>query len=241
MDVAETDDGALGTGSQAVTQQLMDMFVGGNFRPGDRLPAERRLAENFGVGRAAIREALAALEMLGVVETRHGAGTYLQATAENLLPRSIEWGLLLNQREAIDLAEAREQLEISIVQLAATRASAQDIDRLSAAQGRMESATSDPDAFVAADVEFHLELAKIAGNSVLAGMLASTRSLLEVWIRRASSGERSTNLTLEEHRRIVDAVTTGNVDSAKGAMRVHMNGARARLVTSLDDSPPQSG
>jgi GntR family transcriptional regulator, transcriptional repressor for pyruvate dehydrogenase complex len=222
-------------GVQDVTDRLLRMLTEGVLEPGQRLPAERKLAEDLGVGRATVREALATLETLGVVETRQGAGSYLKGNAENLLPQSIEWGLLLNRPETLDLAEARAHLEIVTVQLATERATPEDLEALQAAQQRMVDAVGDATAFVDADVAFHLEIARIARNSVLAGMLSGIRSLLEVWIRRASRGEASTNRTLREHRRIVDAITTGNRDLATGAMQVHMDAASNRLHESLND------
>src|SRR3712207_6728276 len=74
------------TAVSEVTRRLMDYFMSGNIEPGERLPPERRLAISMGVGRSAIREALTALEILGVVHVRPGSGTYLRGTVSELLP-----------------------------------------------------------------------------------------------------------------------------------------------------------
>ncbi|MHC6220616.1 FadR/GntR family transcriptional regulator [Arthrobacter sp. MMS24-S77] len=217
-------------------QRILALASSGQTGPSRRLPAERRLAEQFGVGRAAIREALAGLETLGVLETRVGAGSYFKEGAQELLPQTIEWGLLLGRPETADLVEARTVMELASAGLAAERATDEEIDRLRAILMEMEEHAGDPEAFIDADVRFHIEIARMARNSVIERMLTSIRSLLEVWIRRASGGEEAVRATLVEHRRIVDAISSRTSDFATGAMRLHMTSAGNRLRATLEES-----
>src|ERR1700712_4012478 len=89
--------GALPSGSavSVVAPRLLDLFTGGSIAPGTRLPPERQLAASLEVGRSAVRETLAALEILGVVDVRPGSGTYLRGSARELLPETLNWGLML--------------------------------------------------------------------------------------------------------------------------------------------------
>ena len=112
---------------------LLDYLLAGNVSPGTRLPSERQLAEELGVGRSVVREALKSLGLLGLVEVRQGDGTYLRRVESELLPRVIEWGLLLGERRTADLIEARQHLEVVTAQLAAARRDDDDVAALAAA------------------------------------------------------------------------------------------------------------
>src|SRR5690554_6170656 len=80
----------------AVAKRLLEIFTRGDIEPGTRLPPERQLSASLGVGRSAVREALAALELLGIVDVRPGSGTYLRGSASELLPQTLSWGLMLD-------------------------------------------------------------------------------------------------------------------------------------------------
>ena len=95
-----------------VARRLVEVILSGQIEPGTRMPSERKLAETFGVGRSAMREALKALSLIGLVEVRQGDGTYLRRADSALLPEVIEWGLLLGEPRTMDLVEARQEIEI---------------------------------------------------------------------------------------------------------------------------------
>ena len=118
-----------------VARRLLDEVTAGH--AGARLPSERRLAESLGVGRSAIREAIAVLEVLGLVEVRVGSGTYVRGTISDLLPQAIDWGLMLGERHTRDLVETRRHLEAITARLAAQRATDDDVARLRQRLDRM--------------------------------------------------------------------------------------------------------
>jgi GntR family transcriptional regulator, transcriptional repressor for pyruvate dehydrogenase complex len=217
-----------------IARQLLSQLLGGQLTPGTRLPSERQLAQTLGVGRSAIREALKALDVLGIIEVRQGDGTYLKRDTSDLLPQAIEWGLMLGQPRTRDLIEARRHIEIIIARLAAERIDSETLDRLRRNMTAMRDAATTQD-FVEADVAFHLTLADAAGNSVLADVLSSIRALLRVWIRRAIDQAGETGTTCDEHRGILDAVANGDPAAAADAMSAHMNAASGRLSDSLRD------
>lgn len=217
-----------------IARQILGRLLGGQLTPGTRLPSERQLAQTLGVGRSAIREALKALDVLGIIEVRQGDGTYLKRDSSDLLPQAIEWGLMLGQPRTRDLIEARRHIEVIIARLAAERGDATDAERLSGDMAAMRAAST-TEAFVEADIAFHLTLAQAAGNSVLADVLASIRALLRVWIRRAIDEAGTTESTCAEHQRILDAVLNHDADAAATAMHAHMDAASGRLDASLQE------
>jgi GntR family transcriptional repressor for pyruvate dehydrogenase complex len=225
------------TMSAEIARRLVDHLLSGTVAPGSRLPSERQLAEAFGVGRSAVREALAALSLIGLIEIRHGDGTYLKRADSPLLPQVVEWGLLLGERHTNDLIEARQRIEVIVAGLAAERRSETDLAALEACLASMarQTETGSNAAFVDADVEFHLVLADAAGNSALRDILASIQSLLRAWIGRVIS-EGHEQSSYEEHVPIVAAVRAQDPDAASAAMDAHLRSAASRLRDTLDRS-----
>lgn len=215
-----------------IVNQLVARFSAGDIPPGGKLPPERQLAEALGVGRSAIRESLKALDLLGMIEVRQGDGTYLRQGASNLLPQVVEWGLLLDTPQTMDLIETRFHLETIMARLAAERVTAEEISKIAACLTEMEQAEGAPD-FARADTDFHLAIAAAAKNRVLADMLTNVKSLLHVWVLRAirQSGERES--TIKQHRAILAAISHRQPDAAFKAMKAHMEAATANLRKSL--------
>lgn len=220
-----------------VARRLVDYLLSGGVEPGTRMPSERQLAEAFGVGRSAVREAIAALSLIGLIEVRHGDGTYLKRPDSPLLPQVVEWGLLLGEQRTRDLVEARQKIETILAGLAAERRNETDLEHLQASLNRMQSASLNVqlvDAFVEADVAFHLHLAEAAGNIALRDVHASIQALLRAWIGRViAAGYREQSY--EEHVPIMDAVRNRDVVGAEKAMEAHMQSAANRLHATLHD------
>lgn len=221
------------TVSTEIARRLLTYLLAGDIRPGERIPSERKLAEALGVGRSVVREALKSLTLLGLVDVRQGDGTYLRGTESVLLPQSIEWGLMLGQKRTHDLIEARRHLEEILAGLAASRRTEEDLVVLRGLLADMRAAASDPDAFVAADVAFHLRVTRAGGNETLGGVIGGIRSLLQVWISRVMHSEDSYAPSLAEHVAVLAALEAGDVDGSRAAMHAHMDGAFRRLEATL--------
>jgi GntR family transcriptional regulator, transcriptional repressor for pyruvate dehydrogenase complex len=219
-----------------VARRLVDYLLSGGVEPGGRMPSERQLAEAFGVGRSAVREAIAALTLIGLIEVRHGGGTHLKRPDSPLLPQVVEWGLLLGEQRTIDLVEARQMIEVDIAGLAARRRTEEDLGDLSRILARMEQesrAGTASAAFVDADVEFHLRLAEMARNSALRDVLSSIQALLRAWIGRViAEGHR--DISYAEHVPIFEAIRARDARMAEEAMDAHMRSAAGRLQATLD-------
>ena len=219
-----------------VARRLLDYFLSGEVEPGMRIPSERRLAESLGVGRSLVREALKSLHLLGLLEVRQGDGTYLKRTDSELLPQVIEWGLLLGERPALDLVEARAHLEVVVAGLAAERRDARALDDLRGLLTEMRESNDNPLRFVEADVGFHLRVGEAAGNVILSDMLSGVRALLRVWIRRVVEAAGRTGPSYEDHLPIFEANERGDRAAAIAAMAAHMEGASARLKATIEQS-----
>lgn len=216
-----------------IARKLIAYLLSGDIKPGTRMPSERALAAALGVGRSSVREALKSLGLLGLVEVRQGDGTYLRRPDSDLLPQVIEWGLLLNERRTLDLVDARQHLEIINAQLAAQRRTPADIKALNTAL-RLMSRRSSPDAFVEADIAFHLAVAEAAQNAVMLDIVKSIQSLLKVWIRRAVTEAGETRGSHDEHVPVLEAIIAGDAEAAGAAMSQHMSRAAERLRRSVD-------
>ncbi len=228
--------GSLPTGSavSAVATRLLDYFTSGAVEPGTRLPPERQLASSLAVGRSAVREALAALEILGIVDVRPGSGTYLRGSASELLPKTLSWGMMLGEPRTRELIEVRGQLEVFAAQLAATRITDDELAALRGHLDAMKENLHELSEFIEADVLFHLRIARSAGNLVLLDLLQSIRSLLRIWVERGLQEEGEALRAYEEHAAIFDAIEARDPDAAAAAMGSHMMTAGARLTQSID-------
>jgi len=225
---------AVATPVATVTRHLLDELMSGRWRPGDRLPPERTLATQLGVGRSAIREAGAALEILGVLEVRPGSGTYVRDGASGLLQETLSWGLHLSVERTGDLIEVREALEIQAARAAAGRVTDEQLDRLQGHLAAMAANLADYPAFVRADMLFHEQLDEAAGNATLRDLVRSVRALIRVWVERALDQGGHADTTLREHGAILAALQARDPDLAEAAMRSHMVSARQRLSETLE-------
>ncbi|WP_207454785.1 FadR/GntR family transcriptional regulator [Desertivibrio insolitus] len=239
-DVSHIEDviGSVPVGSAValVTKRLLDVFTSGQIEPGSRLPPERNLAATLGIGRSAVREALAALEILGIVEVRPGSGTYLRGSASELLPETLSWGLMLNASRTRELIELRGDLEIVAARRAAERATDADLAALEKHVETMRASTSNRSRFVEADLKFHLQIARAANNKVLLDLLQSLRAMLRIWVDRALREPEEYRAALEEHAHVLDAIRSRDPEAAATAMSAHMTTAGQRLEHSLN--PP---
>ena len=217
-----------------VAERLLAYFTSGDIAVGTRLPAERTLASSLGVGRSAVREALAALEILGIVVVKPGSGTYLRDGISELLPRTLSWGLMLGEPRTRELIELRGGLEVQAVQLASARITDESLERMRADLAAMEANLHDLKAFVEADANFHREIAKSSGNQVLQELLQSIRSLLRIWVDRALTDEGHAAAAVAEHREIFEALERRDPAAVTRAMESHMTTAGRRLLAGYD-------
>lgn len=215
--------------SSAVARQVEELILQGVLRPGDRLPAERELAETLDVSRPTLREALADLEERGLVVTRPGGGTFIaEVLGSAFAPPLIE--LFASHDTALfDYVEFRRDLEALAAERAAVNATEADLVAIDSLFRRMEAAATkrDPAEEAALDAEFHMAVVEAAHNVIMLHMMRSLYELLVrgVFYNRAvvySLPERRSRL-LDQHRAIRDAVLARDPCAARAAAEAHLS------------------
>jgi len=225
---------------ERVVGELMRRIVRGHLEPGALLLPEGRLAEEFGVSRVVVREAVKVLVEKGLVDVRQGRGTWvLPEDRWNPLDPQI---LALRQegngvyRLWAELLEARQVFEVQIAGMAALRIGEEELARLSAHLRAMDGLVAHPDLYHDADAEFHLSLARAAQNHVLAKLVEPVRYLLQDVFRHSGSIPGALAHAQSDHWQIFKVIERRDPESAQAAMRAHLE----RTARSLLDLAHQS-
>ena len=208
---------------EQIVQQVEDSILQGQLKPGDQLPAERDLAQRFGVSRTAVREAVKTLREKGLVEAYSGRGTFVTNGTSQAMRQSLDLMIRINPLEgSANLAELRLVLEPEIAGLAAARIEEQLLTTMREAVAVMSRNLHDPDAYVEADLDFHLALAEAAGNPLILSLLGSIVGLLRDQRSRIFSVDGGPERGQYHHKRILRAGEQGEPDLAREAMRSHL-------------------
>jgi GntR family transcriptional repressor for pyruvate dehydrogenase complex len=209
---------------EQIVQQVEESILSGQLKPGDQLPAERDLAQRFGVSRTAVREAVKALREKGLVEAYSGRGTFVTNGTSQAIRQSLELMVRINQEDgSTHLAELRHMLEPEIAALAAPRIEEQLLGTMREAVAAMDRSLHDPDAYVEADLDFHLALAEAAGNPLILSLLDSIVGLLREQRARIFTVDGGPERGQFHHKRILAAVEAKNAAGAREAMREHLD------------------
>jgi GntR family transcriptional repressor for pyruvate dehydrogenase complex len=207
---------------EEVAARIRDLIASGELGPGQALPPERRLAEQFKVGRAVIREAIRQLEVSGLVESRHGGGNYVrEVTVEHLVApiASVLNGMAPLREELMD---ARLFFEPQIAQAAAARATPEDLRRLEDVIRRQEERVANGLPGADEDAEFHDLLASATHNTVVERVMEVIDGLLEDSQARLFRSVGRSEVSLEGNRRILEAVLRHDEAAAQRAMADHL-------------------
>jgi GntR family transcriptional repressor for pyruvate dehydrogenase complex len=205
-----------------VAEQLRQRILQGDARPGEYLPSRKDLAAEFGVGMSTVHEALQALTAVGLVASHPGKGTWVRDDALDTLihPHAIEGRL--GELDARQIYEARSVIEVSLTELAAQRAAAENVEEIWSALSDMEAAIQDDEQFARADLEFHLAVARAGQNILLEQLYHLSRRMLSraivEWVGRPGVKEES----LRIQRIIAQAIDQGDPVQARQAALDHM-------------------
>lgn len=207
-----------------IAQQIRYMIGTGKLRPGDMLPPERELAEQFRTSRASIREAFAALEMADLIESRPGVGTIVKAEASK--ESFVE---VLEDTSPSDLLEARLLVEPRIAEMAAAQRSEEDLERMDECYERMQQAvaTKDYDLYNQADADFHRAIAESISNEVLSKMGKRIWDAMRerLWRRLKTACLRDPDLMrryTEEHHRLIELIRAQQGKEAAALVDAHI-------------------
>jgi len=210
--------------AETVAQQLLREVREKQLAPGTRIPSERDLMAALGVGRSTVREAINGLAMLGVLEIRHGQGAFIaDPTAGATLPSAIEAALA--RGVTADLFEARALVEVHTARLAAERRTDADLQEIEQVLLEHEQAIDEDRSAVDPAVRFHARLAEAAHSEVLAGFVQSFGEILTARGEELDEQPGFREWEIEQHRRVFDAVSSGDPELAAERMREHLDTA----------------
>lgn len=221
--------------STTIVDTIRQQIVEGRLRPGDKLPAESALENEFGVSRTVIREALSRLQASGLVEKYRGKGTYVltRPTDHSFTAPSQE---VRSHQDRLDLLDFRMGVEVEAAALAAQRRTNTQLTAISKALDAFEQASQKPSAAVSSDFDFHRSIAVAANNRLYLDLLQSLGptmiSMPQTRLLQADQDaqDKHYNRVLDEHRSVYDAIARQDAPGAAAAMRTHLSNTRIRLA-----------
>jgi len=221
-----------------VAQELRQTILSGENQPGQFLPSQKDLAVRFGVAPSTIHEAIQVLSSIGLVQSRPGKGTWVRSDALESLIHPAEVTSRFGNLDLRMVAEARSVIETALTEFAAQRATPADIEHIWNAVRAMEEVVNDEAAFVAADVDFHLAVARAGGNDLLQQLYHLSRRLLTEAVSQLVHSREVREESIVMQREIARMIAEHDVRGARETVHAHM-GYVASLVNALDSSKSQ--
>lgn len=216
--------------SEQIVEQLQELIFEKHLRSGSRLPGERELCEQFGVSRTVIREATKVLAQRGMLVIEPGRGTYVTLPAEQDVARSITLFARARDVSFVNLVEVRRALEPEIAELAAARATETHRQRLRACIEVMDRSLADPEAYVAADQEFHSVLAEATGNDILIAITGVIVNLAQNARRLMFAIPEAPKRGQGFHRKILECILASDGACARSTMFEHLRQVEQDIV-----------
>ncbi len=212
---------------EEVAERIKRQIENGELRPGDKLPSARELSEFYHVGRSTVREALSALKAMGLVEIRHGEGSYVRGSADHPAELPGLSSVFMKKESLLELLEARKALEVSNAAIAAEKRTEEDMRRFESILHRMKDHLGNETEGEKADMEFHLALARATHNSIMVRLLETISSQMETAIRETRRLQMYANKSVSrqlwrEHDEIYEAVKLQEPELAQEKMRHHL-------------------
>jgi GntR family transcriptional repressor for pyruvate dehydrogenase complex len=209
---------------EEIIHELKSHIDSGKITPGSKLPPERELARMLNVSRPSLREALRALSLLGIVENRHGSGTYLTGSTDRFPLEPFSILLSLSKGALLDILEARKSLEGTVAALAARRRSDDDLQAMDKALGKMQLNVRNYGTYTKYELRFHRAIVEAAGNGVIRDLMEKLYRLL-IDTRKRVYRYASETLSYQDcrnHEVIFEHIKSGDEQMAMKAMTDHL-------------------
>ncbi|MDQ0243826.1 GntR family transcriptional repressor for pyruvate dehydrogenase complex [Bacillus fengqiuensis] len=224
---------------EEVAEALLSMIKGGQLKPGDKLDSVQQLAENFQVGRSAIREALSALRAMGLVEMKQGEGTYVRQFDADFISLPVTAAVLMKKEDISHLLEVRKVLEVGTVGAAAEKRTMDDLQKMKEALDHMKEAAGNEELGEKADFNFHMAIAMASQNPLLVNlmnnvsemMLETMRETRRLWLY---SKQTSSERMYQEHMQIYEAIAEQNASKAQELMLNHLTAVEQVLMKYIE-------
>ncbi|MFN8218248.1 MAG: FadR/GntR family transcriptional regulator [Solirubrobacterales bacterium] len=213
---------------EEVVERLREFIDVNELKPGDKLMPERELAEQLGVSRTSVRQAITALRVLGIVEVRPGDGAYL-VEAEELIP-SLALEVLESEADHPMIWEVREAVETQAARLAAARRSDEDLERMEAALEAMEESVAAGGEGIVGDRRFHEAILQASHNPLLQRLFEQLADAIDRTSQGSLSLKGQPAISLDAHRRVLRAIAAGDVPGASDRMREHTEASARTLL-----------
>ncbi len=211
-----------------IITQIRNLISTKQVLPGDKLPSERKLAEHLGVSRGNVRAAISKLEFYGIVKVHANSGTRVTGLGIPALEGLITDILAMENVDFGSLVDTRILLEKEATRLAAIKRTDQDLKEIKTAMLNYENKLMKGEQAVEEDLLFHIKIAEASKNSVLKSlMLIITPDIVKNFINLKVCDESNNRKTIEEHRQIIDMISTRDADQAEKAMTTHLEAVKA--------------
>ncbi|MGE7766535.1 FadR/GntR family transcriptional regulator [Peribacillus sp. NPDC096540] len=219
---------------EEVSEELYEMIRSGTLKPGEQLDSIQQLAENFQVGRPAIREALSALSSMGLIEIKQGEGTFVKTFDPSIMNFPLTTALLMDKDNIKHLLEVRKILESGAAEVAAKKRTNENLAELKVRLSEMEKVTEDEELSDKADIAFHVAVANASQNELLITLMHHVSELMTEKmrdIRRIAlySEEMTLKRLYQQHAKIYDAIVAQDEAGARNAMLFHLQNVEESL------------
>ncbi len=217
---------------QEVADKIQSLIISGYWKKGDRLPGEIQLAKEFGVSRSTLREAIRQLSSMGLVQVRHGEGTFVwypdvEEFLNPLMPR-----LMTDREDVTAIMEARSMVEVETARLAAQRRSQGELERLQEYYQKMVAAADDRKRFAKTDHTFHKQIALSTHNPVIIKIYEAVEVFFVSQQLQIVDYQGAVQRGISDHAEILEAIAAGDHLEAARAMRSHMKHTQRAIAES---------
>ena len=227
---------------EQIVDQIRQLIRRGDLKPGDKLMSERELSELLGVSRTSVREALSALDFLGILESRQGEGTFIANVSEQSLIEPLALIMAMDREAGLELLEVRKMLEGEAAELAALRASEEDLHQMKDALKTMTLDLKHDNLGEAGDAKFHYAIAEATGNKVLVKLMNTISDLLVQNMRSSRmymyTQQGNAEKLYQQHIEIFEAIQSGDPQDARGAMICHLEFVQEEMTKNYLSEEP---
>ncbi len=206
---------------EMVMEQIKDIVKKGELKSGDKLPPERYLSEKLEVSRSSIREALKTLQIVGLIETRHGDGNFINDNFENSLLEPLSIVFMLLGSKSSDVLELRKIIEPETAALAARNITKEQLKELREIADELNN-TSDVETCASLDKKFHYKIAQASGNHLISTVIFSISSLIEKYIENSKVYTFNKELVKIHHEEICRALEAHDDAAVATAVKKHL-------------------
>jgi len=218
-----------------VFETLYEMIVSGQFKRGQKLPSQEKLARQFGVSRNTLREAMTKLYAMGLLSSYQGIGTVVESPNPEAYLSALNGQFLLDTLSVREFVEARICIERTAVRLAVARVGKHDIERLRGILDSQQLAfdNSDAEEFTRQDAAFHMGLTQLSGNRVLMKFLQTIQDMLHRFIGEVVQLPGAVSDAMEFHRQVTEAIAAQDADRAERQIVAHLFDVVRRIESNL--------